>query len=100
MGMMTQLKAKWDEARAIPTCGDCGQAKEHYISGAYICRPCVARKTFDEWEVRAAAEARQFSQAVVASPEYKALRDRLTVLEIAVGAGYTDGEGGAPKVGE
>lgn len=85
MGLMTRLKTKWDEARTIPTCEDCGQAKEHYIGGAYICRPCVARKILDEREADAAWQARRFSQAVVASPEYKALQDRLTVLEIAVG---------------
>lgn len=85
MKMLTRMKAKWDEARAIPVCKDCGENKQHYIGGAYICRPCVARKIYDAREEAATYEARRLSAAILASPEYQALRDRLTILEIAVG---------------
>lgn len=93
MSMVARMKAKWDEVRTIPVCDDCGENKQHYIGGAYICRPCVARKIYDAREADGGAEARRLSAAVLASPEYRAMRDRLTILEIAVGNLFGPGEG-------
>lgn len=70
-----------------PVCEDCGDPMG-IAFGDWLCCHCVACKILDEREADAAWEAHQMSAAVLASPEYQALLDRVAVLEIAVGKTY------------
>ena len=90
MSMTTRLKAKFDEWTAVPVCGDCGETMERFGYG-HMCYQCVAQKIADEREADAAAEARRFAKAVLASAEYQALQDRITVLEIVAGKQFGAG---------
>jgi hypothetical protein len=94
MRMMSRLKAKYDTFTAVPVCGTCGEEKETF-GHSWMCYPCVADGVVAAKRDEQAAQARQFSAAVLASPEYRALANRVTVLEIALGDRYlTDDSAG------
>lgn len=91
MGVKTAIKQRLEEWNTNPSCPDCGTEMESFIK-SYICRPCGDQRVAAWAQEKRDAEARRFSAAVLASPEYKALQDRITVLEIAVGEQYLNGK--------